>query len=166
MRIYIDADDTTFHFRRYAMERGVPEWHGSWYTTERHLWTDEQKHIQACTNALMERDDFWCNLPVWERAHELIAAAQFKGEVFILTALPSGVPSFCHELIRRQKIAHCWQQLHVPPERVICCARADKVRYAFDQFAATQNVLIDDAIQNCREWIDANGIAYHFDGDM
>lgn len=164
MRCYIDVDDTLAHFRQHAISEGVPSWSGTWYTTSRDNWSDEQKFIQDRTNALMRLRGFWEALPVWEGAHELIAAASFQGPVFLLTATPSslaGEPEVV-DMIRRAKVQWAWQNLHVPPERVVVCARADKIRYAFDPFANHANLLIDDAEQNCAEWREAGGEAHHF----
>ena len=162
MRIYLDMDDTLMAFRDYAIARGVPAWAGSWYTLPPELWSQEQRDTQAATNALMIRDDFWSNIPPTEGAHELLAASFARADTYLLTALPSGVDVRFHDNIRRQKIQSAWQKLHVPPERIICVARPDKVRYAWDHFNIVQNVLIDDAEQNVREWIDHDGIAHLF----
>lgn len=163
MRIYLDVDDTLSHFREHAVEMGVPRWEGSWYTTPRETWTPEQCAIQDATNNLMRTKDFWETMPIVDGAHELIAAASFHGPVYLLTALPaslSGEPDVL-EMVRRTKIQFGWQKLHVPPERVLVVNRVDKMRYAFDHFAQVSNVLIDDAIQTCEAWADANGVAFH-----
>ena len=163
MRIYIDIDDTLAGFRQHAIANGVPAWSGSWYTTDKALWTDEQRRTQDMTNDLMRNEDFWMSIPVLPRAHELIAAASFHGPVTLLTALPS---SFVGDnallaMVRRAKIRYAWQQLHVPPERVEVCVRAEKVRYAFDHFSKMACVLIDDAKATCDEWENAGGVAFH-----
>lgn len=162
MRIYIDVDDTLAYFRKYAIERGVPAWSGTWYTTPREGWTQEQCAIQDATNTLMERDDFWPNLPVVDGSHELISAAQFVGPTYLLTAMPRGVRPELHDSVKRQKVQWAWQKLHVPPERVLVVPREAKARFAFDHFEGRQNLLIDDAHQNVEEWVAADGEAHWF----
>lgn len=167
MRIYLDVDDTLAQFREHAVANGVPRWTGSWYTTSRDGWTDEQKHIQERTNELMRSQEFWETMPVWDRAHELIAASSFKGRTYLLTATPSslaGEPDVI-DMVRRVKTQWAWQKLHVPPDNVIVCARHEKLRYAYDPFAQHANMLIDDATQTCSEWIAAGGEAHHFHAD-
>lgn len=173
MKIYLDVDDTLADFRNHAVARGVPTWEGSWYTTDPSTWTEEQKAIQAATNAQMRLEDFWLSMPLATGAHELIAAAAIRGDVYLLTALPSfakGEPEVS-AMIYNAKLEYAKTKLHFPMGRTIICARSEKVRYAAglsrDGEFLTQNVLVDDASQNCREWIDANGIAIHHEvGNM
>lgn len=164
MRFYLDVDDTLAAFRDYAVTRGVPHWTGTWYTTPRDTWTDEQRFIQDRTTELMRQQDFWSNIPAMPGASDLISAAAFIGPVYLLTALPS---SLKHEpevidMVRRAKTQWAWQVLHVPPERIIVCDRSEKVQYAFDKFEQVSNVLIDDAEHTCREWRDQGGEAFQF----
>ena len=173
MKIYLDVDDTLAHFRKHAVARGVPNWEGSWYTTDPATWTAEQKAIQAATNAQMSMLDFWLTMPVDPEAFELIAAARLKAynDVYLLTALPSFAKGdeALSTMIYGAKMEYATNVLHMPADRVVICARADKVHYASglsrDGEYLTQNVLVDDAIQNCREWIDANGIAIYHDAN-
>lgn len=163
MRIFIDLDDTLAGFRQHAIACGVPAWEGSWYTTPVNKWTNEQKLIQEQTNSLMRLPEFWKTLPVIPRTHELIAAASFRGDVKILTALPSAFanePAFL-DMVRREKVSYCWRKLHVPPEDVIVCMRKSKVQYAFDHFTSTSSILVDDAETTCDEWRASGGIAFH-----
>lgn len=163
MRTFIDVDDTLAAFRQHAIANGVPPWEGSWYTTSRGGWTEEQKFTQDRINGLMRQEDFWMTMPLVPGAHELISAASFHGPVTLLTALPfalSGEPAMLG-MIRRAKRAYCWQRLHVPPESVIIVNRREKVLYAFDQYEKRGNVLIDDAEQTCAEWTAARGLAFH-----
>lgn len=163
MRIYLDVDDTLAHFREHAVANGVPRWEGSWYTTDRAMWTPEQCFIQDRTNELMRQEDFWMTMPAVDGAHELISAASFHGPVCLLTALPSSLkdePDVL-DMVRRAKVRYAWQRFHVPPERVLVVNRADKVRYAVDYFNQFANVLIDDAVQTCEQWQEAGGLSFH-----
>lgn len=165
MRIYLDVDDTLAHFREHAVALGVPRWEGSWYTTPRDTWTPEQCAIQDETNDLMRIREFWETMPVVDGAHELIAAASFKGPVYLLTALPSSLKAEPDvlDMIRRAKVQWAWQKLHVPPERVLVVNRVEKVNYAFDHFENAANILVDDALATCKAWAVAGGEVYHVD---
>lgn len=163
MRIYLDVDDTLAMFRQHAIDNGVPPWEGSWYTTPREGWTDEQKFIQDRTNDLMRTEDFWMTMPVAPQAHELIAASSFHGPTYLLTAVPSSLSAETDviEMIRRAKVRYCWQRLHVPPEHVLVVNRAEKARYAFNHFDMVRNILVDDALSTCEAWAEAGGNAFH-----
>lgn len=165
MRIFLDVDDTLALFRQHAVDCGVPPWSGSWYTTPRSGWTEEQGFIQDRTNDLMRTPEFWATMPVAPLAHELIAAASFHGPVSLLTALPSALieePDVI-EMVRRAKIQFAWKRLHVPPERVIVCERREKMLYAFDHFERRSSVLVDDAASTCEEWAEAGGFSFHLE---
>lgn len=165
MRIYLDVDDTLAAFRQHAIDNGVPPWTGSWYTAPRDTWTDEQRFIQDKTNELMRTAEFWETMPIVTGAHELIAAASFKGPVCLLTAVPSslkGEPDVI-DMVRRVKTAFAWQKLHVPPENVLVVERHEKELFAFDQFERRSNVLIDDALTTCQAWANAGGVAFHLE---
>lgn len=169
MQIYLDVDDTLADFREHAVARGVPRWEGSWYTTDPATWTDEQKFIQAETNRQMSMLDFWLTMPPAPGAFELIAAArQRTDDVYLLTALPSfAKDEALRAMIYGAKMQYAVDVLHMPAQRTIVCARADKVNYATRFHTGEQNVLVDDAHQNIREWIDANGIGIHHEiGNM
>lgn len=169
MIIYLDVDDTLADFREHAVARGVPRWEGSWYTTDPATWTQEQKDIQARTNEEMSKPDFWLTMPPAPGAFELIAASrQRTDEVYLLTAMPSFAKTDeLRTMIYGAKMQYAVDRLHMPPQRTIVCARADKVNYATRFHTGEQNVLVDDAHQNVREWIDANGIAIHHEiGNM
>lgn len=165
MRIYLDVDDTLAGFRQHAIDNGVPPWTGSWYTTPRDSWTDEQRFIQDRTNELMRTEEFWATMPLVPGAADLIAAASFKGPVALLTAVPSSLkdePDVI-EMVRRVKIQYAWQKLHVPPERVLVVERQQKVLFAFDHFDNVSNVIVDDALTTCQAWADAGGVAFHLE---
>lgn len=164
MKIYIDVDDTLGDFREHCVARGVPRWEGSWYTTSKATWADEQHAIQAAANAEMEKEDFWLTMPLAPRAMEIVyGAGELVGEknVFLLTALPAGVNPTLWPRIREHKVRWSWHELLFPTNRIIVCPRHDKARYAVDLHIERQNLLIDDAEQNCEEWIAASGLAHH-----
>lgn len=161
MRIFLDVDDTLADFSAACIERGVPRWTGTWYTTPRDTWSAEQKAINDATCVLMDRDDFWPNIPVAPGAFEIMAAAALRGEVYLLTALPGHAltdPLKCKR-IERQKLEYAERVLHVPRQRVIVCERAEKKTYAVVH--GELSVLVDDAEQNCAEWSRAGGLALH-----
>lgn len=160
MKIFLDVDDTLADFRGHAIAQGVPPWTGSWYTTDPATWTQEQKDIQAATNAMMMREEFWLTMPTTEHAHELIGAAFSRGETYLLTALPSFAKDENLQLmIRRAKTIYARDVLHIPAPSVIICQRKDKVKYARSLSGLRPaNLLVDDATQNCAEWADAGGI--------
>lgn len=168
--IYIDVDDTLACFRKHAVSRGVPDWKGTWYTSDQSNWTPEQKEIQAATNAQMAMPDFWLTMPIDPEAFELIAAARKKtDDVYLLTALPNFAlaDTAMSMMIHGAKMEFATNALHMRPERVIICARADKVKFAAHPIhRGVRNVLIDDAELNCREWNDAGGIAIRHDDNI
>lgn len=169
MKIYLDVDDTLADFLEHAVARGVPRWEGSWYTTDPATWTQEQKDIQARTNEEMSKLDFWLTMPPAPGAFELIAASrQRTDDVYLLTALPSfAKTNELRTMIYGAKMQYAVDVLHMPPQRTIICARADKVLHATNLAWNTPNVLVDDAHQNVREWLDAKGIAIHHEtGNM
>ncbi len=168
MKFYIDVDDTLADFRGYAIERGVPAWTGTWYTTPRETWTEEQHAIQAKTCELMERPDFWSNIPVLPGAFELVTACATRGETFLLTAYPTICPD--KEMVLREKIQWGMSKVHFPKNRIIVCNRPEKIDFACDGYMdddgawnprAHPNLLIDDAKQNIDEWVAAGGVALH-----
>ena len=176
-KFYIDVDDTLADFQSYAIERGIPPWTGTWYTNCPTTWTDEQRDIQARTNALMESEDFWANIPLMPGAFEILTAAAMRGETYLLTAYPRTCPD--KEMVKRVKIEWAVRNLHFPADRVIVCDRPDKTKYATTREAymattdvlggrslvdsVSPNVLVDDAAKNCEEWAEAGGVAilYH-----
>lgn len=165
MDIFLDVDDTLSNFRDHAIAMGVSPWTGTWYTQDPATWSQEQKNIQAATNALMMREDFWLNMPLHDGAHELIAAAATRGKVYLLTALPSfAKDDETKDMIRRVKLQFAVEQLNFPAKKVIICQRKDKVNYATSDRTyrgLQRNLLVDDAAQNCDEWSAAGGIAIH-----
>ncbi len=166
MKFYIDVDDTLADFRGHAIACGVPAWTGTWYTTPRETWTEEQHAIQAKTCEVMEREDFWLNLPVLPGAFELISACAVRGETFLLTAYPSICPD--KEMVLAAKLKWGVSKLHFPLDRIVVCDRPNKIRHAVSGASSVSaigkpNVLIDDAEQNVQEWVAAGGVAVHHD---
>ena len=172
MKIYLDVDDTLADFKRYAQERGVPPWTGTWYTTDPKTWTPEMKRIDQITRELMEAEDFWPKIPLAPGAFEMIAAASLRAETYLLTALPRFVNPDLLPRIKEQKIEYAARRLHFPTERVIVCNRPEKINYAMGGYMdirgawnPTPNLLVDDAEQNCEEWRAHGGIAIHYTGN-
>ena len=166
-KIYVDVDDTLGDFKAHCVARGVPAWDGSWYTTDPATWTDEQHAIQKATTDQMECDDFWKTMPVAEGAFELLAACGARGEVHLLTALPRSITcSILRANITFDKIHWCSSALHFPMRRVVVCERHEKPLYALgerwwtgERYDNVRNVLVDDAVQNCKEWAAGGGHA-------
>lgn len=163
MRIYLDLDDTLVDFKQGCLNAGVPDYERGFYHKPRETWSQHiLDNVAEQQMTLMRQREFWQSLPLMPRAHELMSACSQRGDTYLLTATPHGFTDDEAELVRRAKVQYAWQVLHVPPERIIVCVREQKTRYAYDTFNNSQNLLIDDAERNCREWIDANGIAHHF----
>lgn len=162
MQFFIDVDDVVADFKGHAIERGVPPWTGTFYANHPSTWTDEQKNQVRMVDALCADETFWLNIPVADRAFEIIAMCAMHGDTFLLTAYPPGNVAD-PMMIERVKMQWTMDRLHFPADKVIICERKAKTAYAVRRTwdGSKPNVLIDDAEKNIIEWREAGGIAIH-----
>lgn len=146
MKIYLDMDDV------------VADWHVAAQEFLQMRWDKENERIpQEDWNKLKKNSRFYLDLPLKEGAGELVAWAQHYclihpgTELRFLTALPhdNSMPWAAQDKV-------WWAHRHFPGVPVFFGP------YSHDKHNHAQrgDLLIDDRYSNCREWVDAGGIAH------
>ena len=146
MKIYLDMDDV------------VADWHQAAQDFLQMRWDKENERIpQEDWNKIKKNSRFYLELPLKEGAGELVAWAQHYclthpgTELRFLTALPhdNSMPWAAQDKV-------WWAHRHFPGVPVFFGP------YSHDKHSHAQrgDLLIDDRYSNCREWVDAGGIAH------
>lgn len=152
MHLFLDMDGVLMDFNRAMREQGVVDNETHFIHKPRSEWTPSQVDLDRRVREVMEREDFWPNIPPMPDAHMLWNWCRPIGPR-ILTATPN-VTDFRDRIAdqKRQSIFKCFDPIF-PAERIHVCLRAEKAQYA------PGNVLVDDMPSNCTEWNAAGGMA-------
>ena len=92
--------------------------------------------------------EFWNNIVDIAKSHHC--------GLYILTGLPMG------GWADPQKREWCKKHLNYDYDLVITCFSKDKHNYCSTKF----DILIDDRLNNCQDWIQAGGMAYNYESKL
>lgn len=144
--IYCDLDDTLVEFfdtaNKVLRKHGYPEW-------KHHFWEGDVDRWEI----ISREKNFWLNLP-WLKDGKDLWNFISPYKPHILSAVTRSMPS-CEPEKR------LWIQKNLginKAERIHLVDRKDKKRYAISK-DGKPNILIDDFVKNCSEFVAAGGYA-------
>jgi hypothetical protein len=125
-----------------------------------HPWDSKHlAHLQKAEQGLIlnQHLGFWSDMPPTTDFHMLWSFIE-KYRPHLLTA----VPSWDHDFATVERGKWAWVQKHIPSlprSRFHCVYRVEKQKYATN--GLVKNLLVDDHIQNIKEFEAAGGIGIH-----
>lgn len=147
--LYLDLDGVFADFDAQLLNYGVVN-DKTFYHNPKNTHTPDQLSLRERVEECMRTEGFWENLPMCPNSLELWDYCQQLNPV-ILTALPN--LKDWDERVKTEK--QNWINKHFGESTsVIYCLRSEKVQYA----KSLSDVLVDDNMQNIKEWNDAGGL--------
>lgn len=146
--LYLDLDGVLADFDGQLKNYGVNKNDTSFIHTHPSGWTDEQIKLDSEVRKCMGTPGFWEQMPICPGALELFDYVKHFHPI-ILTA----VPNILEYRDRIEKEKATWILKNLGFVFTIFCLRSQKQDYVRDN----KDILVDDMIQNIKEWNKAGG---------
>lgn len=158
MKTYLDMDGVLADFDRAMLERNVKNRH-DFIHKPKSEWSQEERDLDIAVSRIMTESGFWSSIPPMRNAHDLVKILdELYQEVWILTARPNIEGTEWVADVKCKWIHDQFDGLF--DEQFICCLRSEKKQYATEN--GHPNLLVDDMLNNCKEWQKAGGVAVHW----